>query len=296
MTNVQPMFEPDANQMRRHVAHLFEGWLDGCHEGRIELAWTDARDGRLTRAAIFGTDELDELVERAVIENSHHGQNVYIGQALRKPGTALSSRCKDEDFFALTAFYADIDDDVTATASINYRNRGCPPTGVVVTGKHPHLRAQMLWRLKEPVRDAQVCRSQNAALAHALDGDPSVINPGRVLRLGGSIAWPVKQGRIIECTQFLDFDDGRPGIYLPEQIARAFPPAEVAPATPQSETAPLAPQPPGVASPPRTAPSTPSQSTLKSTGHFAVVMVAVMRVGESGSSVGGRFRTGQFSL
>jgi hypothetical protein len=37
-SNVQPMIEPDAEQMRRHVAHLFEGFLDGCHEGRIELA------------------------------------------------------------------------------------------------------------------------------------------------------------------------------------------------------------------------------------------------------------------
>jgi hypothetical protein len=46
-SNVQPMIEPDREQMRRHVAHLFEGFLDGCHEGRIELAWTDGRDGRL---------------------------------------------------------------------------------------------------------------------------------------------------------------------------------------------------------------------------------------------------------
>jgi RecA-family ATPase len=224
MSNVQPMFEPDAGQMRRHVGHLFEGWLDGCHEGRIELAWTDARDGKLRHAQSFGTDELDELVERAVQENRLQGQNVYIGQALRQPDSAPFERGKDGDFFALTAYYVDIDDDVTATASINYRNRGCPPTGVVVTGRHPHVRAQMLWRLESPVRDAVSCRLQNIALANALDGDLSVINPSRVLRLGGSIAWPSKEGRVIERTEFLDFDDSRPKIYYPEQIARAFPP------------------------------------------------------------------------
>ena len=226
MSNVQPMFEPDAAQMRRHVGHLFEGWLDGCHEGRIELAWTDARDGKLRHASSFGTDELDELVERAVQENRHQGQNVYIGQALRQPDSAPFERGKDDDFFALTAFYVDIDDDVTATASINYRNRGCPPTGVVVTGRHPHVRAQMLWRLESPVRDAAACRGQNMALAYALDGDLSVVNPSRVLRLGGSIAWPTKGGRVIERTEFLDFDDGRPKTYYPEQIARAFPPVQ----------------------------------------------------------------------
>lgn len=230
------MFEPDASQMRRHVGHLFEGWLDGCQEGRVELAWTDARDGKLRHALSFGTDALDELVERAIQENRQQGQNVYIGQALRKPDIAPFGRGRDDEFFALTAFYVDIDDDVTATASINYRNRGCPPTGVVITGRHPHLRAQMLWRLDSPMRDAAVCRQQNSALAQALDGDPSVINPSRVLRLGGSIAWPTKEGRVIERTEFLDFEDGRPKVYLAEQIARAFPPAQPALVTPAATT------------------------------------------------------------
>ena len=230
-SNVQPMIEPDPQQMRRHVAHLFEGLLDGCHEGKIELAWTDGRDGKLKHAAIFGTDELDELVARAIAENRKPGQNVYVGQALRKPDIAPFGRCNDNDFFALTAFYADIDDDVTATASINYRNRGCPPTGVVITGRNPHLRAQMLWRLKAPIHDAKAARLQNLALAEALGGDATVINPSRVLRLGGSIAWPLKKGRVVERTEFLSFDDGRPTSYLAEQIAKAFPPA---PALPQS--------------------------------------------------------------
>jgi len=238
MSNVQPMIEPDPAQMRRHAGHLFEGWLDGCHEGKIELAWTSGQDGRLCYAAIFGTDELDELVERAVLENRKPGQNVYVGIALRKPEIAPFGRCKDDEFFALTAFYADIDDDVTATASINYRNRGCPPTGVVITGRHPHLRAQMLWRLKEPVRDPETCRRQNLALAVALGGDTSVVNPSRVLRLGGSIAWPVKEGRVIERTDFLDFDDGRPKAYLAEQIARAFPPVQPSPASTCASAAP----------------------------------------------------------
>jgi len=220
------MIEPDAEQMRRHVAHLFEGFLDGCHEGRIELAWTDGRDGRLRHATIFGTDQLDELVARAFAENRKPGQNVYIGQALRKPDIPPFGRCKDEDFLALTAFYVDIDDDTTATAVTSYRHRGCPPTGVVITGRQPHMRAQMLWRLNRPERDPQACRIQNLALAEALGGDTTVVNPSRVMRLGGSIAWPVKEGRVIERTEFLTFEDGRPKSYLPEQIAKAFPPAQ----------------------------------------------------------------------
>jgi hypothetical protein len=238
MSNIQPMIEPDPQQMRRHVGHLFEGYLDGCHDGLIELAWTDGRDGRLRHAVMFHTSELDQLVARAVAENREPGQNLYIGQALRKPDVPPLGRGSDRHFFASPAYWVDIDDDVTATASINYRNRGCPPTGVVVTGRHPHLRAQMLWRLKTPLRDAHACRQQNLALAQALGGDATVVNPSRVLRLGGSIAWPLKEGRVIESTQFLEFNDGRPKEYLAEQIARAFPPAQVSLIAPAPKTAP----------------------------------------------------------
>ena len=225
--NVRPILEPDAGEMLCHVEHLFGGELDGCHEGLIELAWTDGRDGRLRHADLFGTDQLEDLVERAARANRIPGQNVYIGQALRKPDVAPSERCSDDDFFALTSFYADLDDDVTATARIFYRHRGCPPTGVVVTGRHPHVRAQMLWRVETPERDPEICRRQNRALADALGGDPSVVNPGRVMRLGGSVAWPVKPDRIVERTEFLTFGDGRPRVYLPGQVAKAFPPIGV---------------------------------------------------------------------
>jgi hypothetical protein len=103
------MIEPCPEQMRQHLEHLFGGYLDACHEGKIELAWCDGRDGKLKHAAIFGTDQLDELVERAIQANRIPGQNVYIGQALRKPDIPPFGRCTDADFFALPAFYVDLD-------------------------------------------------------------------------------------------------------------------------------------------------------------------------------------------
>jgi hypothetical protein len=224
MSNLEPIVAPDREQMQRHVAHLFELPLEGCDGGCIELAWTDSEDRKLRHAAIFRLDRLDELVERAIAENRRPGQNVYIGQALRKPDTPPSGRCKDEDFFALTAFYVDVDDDVMAAAATEYSDRRCPPTGVIVTGRHPHVRAQMVWRLEHPVHDPAACRHQNIALAEALRGDPTVVNPSRVLRLGGSVAWPLKSGRVIERTEFVSFDDGRPKVYVAEQVAKAFPP------------------------------------------------------------------------
>jgi hypothetical protein len=223
--NVQTLIEPDADQMLCHLEHLFGGDLDGCHEGRIELAWSEGDDGSPRHAAIFNTSEIEELVERAVNENQIPGRNVYVGQALRKDDIPPFGRCNDQDFLALTTFYVDLDEDgAVAAARKVYRDRDCPPTAVVVTGRHPHIRAQMLWRQETPERDPDACRRQNKALADALGGDPMVVNPSRVMRLGGSIAWPTKPGRIAERTEFATFEDDRPKVYYPGQLAKAFPP------------------------------------------------------------------------
>lgn len=38
------------------------------------------------------------------------------------------------------------------------------------------------------------------------------------------MAWASKPGRVTERTEFHTFNDGRPRLYLPGQLARAFPP------------------------------------------------------------------------
>ncbi|HEX6011576.1 MAG TPA: hypothetical protein VFY87_07195 [Geminicoccaceae bacterium] len=218
-----PSLEPDPGTMRRHLDHLFGGDLDGLHDGLVELAWSDPGTGDLRHAELFATDRLDRLVETALRHNRVAGRNVYLGQALRRPDAPPSGRCGDAHFLALTACYADLDDDVVAQAREAYRARGCPPTAVVVTGRRPHVRAQLLWRLETPERDPDQGRRQNLTLALALGGDRGVVNPGRVLRLAGSLAWPVKPGRVLERTELQTFADGRPRVYLPGQLARAFP-------------------------------------------------------------------------
>jgi hypothetical protein len=212
---------PNEEQIQAHLDHLFGGYLDGCHDGLIEIAWTDSSDGKLREAQLFGTDHIEDAVAEAVKQNRTEGQNVYVGAALRKPHTAPFGRAKDTDFFCLPGFYVDLDEEeAVRTASSNYS--GCPPTCAVWTGKTPHPRVQLWWRHEEPERDPERSRQQNKALARALNGDPTVINPSRVMRLGGSIAWPSKAGRVAEMTEFVTFDDGRPAIYQNGQLAKAF--------------------------------------------------------------------------
>ena len=69
------------------------------------------------------------------------------------------------------------------------------PTLAVCTGRHPHPRTQLFWRLSEPIVDAGELERALAAVAEALGGDPQVVDAARVMRLAGSIAWPHKDGR-----------------------------------------------------------------------------------------------------
>ena len=171
--NIHALFEPDANAMRDHLEHLFGGYLDGYHDGLIELAWTDTKanaDGRyaLRHATMYGTDQIEELITDACRLNTQPMCNVYVGAALRKPGTFPGGRAADGDVLALTCGYVDLDDDGAAlTAKDKYGT--AKPTKIVVTGREPYTRAQMWWRLDEPVTDQKQSEALLKGMAAALE-------------------------------------------------------------------------------------------------------------------------------
>jgi len=70
--------------------------------------------------------------------------------------------------------------------------------------------------------DPQTLRKDNAIIAAALGGDSACINPGRVMRLAGSIAWPVKSGRIAELVELQTWTN-RPPAYADGEVIHAFP-------------------------------------------------------------------------
>jgi hypothetical protein len=225
---VTPMFNPDIDAMRQHVEHLFGGYLDGCHEGLIELAWTETRPDesgryRLKNARMYGTDELEELVEEAARLNSQPMCNVYIGAALRHPDTPPFGRAQDKDAWALTCAYSDLDDPGAAIAAKDIYGLD-KPNLVVVTGRAPHIRAQTWWRLEEPIKDAEWWPGLLRGIAKKLNADSTVTNPSRVMRLAGSIAWPVKDGRTVELTTIAPLKEPGASFYAIEHLARVFPP------------------------------------------------------------------------
>jgi hypothetical protein len=238
---------PDRGLMLRHVELVFGGDYDGALDGLVELAWTDPATGALRHGQLFGTDKFEELTERAEALNRVEGCNVYLGAALRKPGTTRDRRASDAAFYSAPFAWADIDDNCVSAAVHAAKASGAPPTMTIVTGRHPYLRAQLWWRLAEAERDGAAIKALCASIGLALNGDSTVSNPSRVLRLGGSIAWPVKPGRAREATEVHIPQDGRPNSYYVAALAKSFaalaPLLNAAPKSPEQSAPPNAPPP-----------------------------------------------------
>lgn len=242
--SVYTLSKPDATAMRVHVEHLFGGYLDGYHDGKIELSWTDIKPDesgrhRLRSARLYDTTDIDELIAEAVRLNSQPMCNVYIGAALRKPETAPFGRAADKDALCLTAAYVDLDDEGAALAVKDIYGQ-VKPTLVVVTGYAPHTRAQLWWRLDEPMTDPDQWSALIKGMAAKLRGDPTVSNPSRVMRLAGSVAWPVKEGRTVELTKIVPLTEPGQKVYAFSHLTALFPPilvtTQAVQTTPQSHT------------------------------------------------------------
>jgi hypothetical protein len=111
---------------------------------------------------------------------------------------------------------------------------------VVVTGNAPHIRAQLWWKFDEPLTDPNLWPPLLRGMAAALKGDSTVTNPGRVMRLAGSVAWPVKEGRKVELTHIAPIREPGQSVYAYGHLASLFPPvaglASSAPAAPVTMT------------------------------------------------------------
>ena len=220
--------EPNPDAMREQLGVLFPETVDQ-PDGLIELAWTSPKPdaaGRynLSHARLFRPDQIDELVAMACRLNKREKCNVYIGAGLRKAGTPLRGRTKDENFLSARAVWVDLDDE----GSVERADAAwvhCPPSLVVQTGEYPHERCQAWWMLDAWEANAEVLRDVMGGLQGALHSDPSVVQAGRVMRLAGSIAWDIKAGRVPELTAVVSATRVR---YRLDDIRGAYPAVPVA--------------------------------------------------------------------
>jgi predicted P-loop ATPase len=207
---------PNTDNMRGHLAFLF-GDAREFDDGLIEIA---VRTAHGWQSRLFGTDEINAAAAWAAQENAK-GSNVYVGAALRDPDAPPFGRASDADHYATTAAYVDLDESDAANAAAA-RTGACKPDFVVCTGVHPHRRLQLWWKLDEPVSTPDRHRVLMEGLADTLGGDRTVCNPSRIMRLAGSIAWPMKPGRVEEMTFVVPLKY-QPSRHTAEAVAAAYP-------------------------------------------------------------------------
>lgn len=194
--NVQNLHKPNIDKITEHLTFLFGDMT----QGRIEVS-------TLTVSETFLTTEIHKAALRAESWNEQ-GKNVYVCGSLLKPDTFPSARGKDEDFFATSVLWCDLDE-AFDPAKLKQLYKQCPPSISVITGRTPDIRAHLWWKLDTPCTDAAQVKDALKGIAGALGGDPAVTNPCRLMRIGGSVAWPTKDGRITETTEVKGVSDAK---------------------------------------------------------------------------------------
>lgn len=187
---------PDKSAILSHLRFLFADQPDGL----IEIAYTPESSSAVSKADFFKISDIEKAAEFAANQNAKEGVNVYVGASLRHPDTAPFGRSNINDYYKATALWCDLDD-AAAAKNAKEKYKDLPPSFVVITGRHPNLRAQVWWKLQEPQSNKEEHKKALANVCAALNGDRAVVDPIRVMRLGGTVAWPKKEGRIPEATE-----------------------------------------------------------------------------------------------
>jgi len=193
----------------------------------------------------FSPEWLDEAVEW--VENMNaKGYNLY---AVRNPiRHDVKGSASDGDIVASFFLWADFDE--PSSADNVRRWEGPKYSAAVTTGRIPGTRVHTYWRLAVPCTDMALWRDTQVAIAAQFGSDEKVVNPSRIMRIGGTVSYPAKHKQERGYTQELttirtEYDDERQPVTL-DQMRRAFnatPPAK--PAQPAQPTQPTQPTPNG---------------------------------------------------
>jgi len=191
--------QPDKKLIKQHIEFVLQGMEDYA-DGFFEIAYGNETNVP-NMAEKFTFDKINEAVEFAAKKNAD-GRNVYVVGSILDPDSVPFGRCSDMDFYACNAVWCDIDKKIDHS-ELRLRYEKLPPSMVIVTGRTPHLRTHLWWKLAEPCTDAETLREMLSGIANTIGGDLAVCNPARLMRLGGTIAWPKKEGRVTELTEII---------------------------------------------------------------------------------------------
>lgn len=221
----------DPAAIRRDLQFMTRHWA--------ELAtpvWFEVRafkEGAQPQTAKFRPDWIDDAVGWIADMNSK-GYNIY---AVRNPiRDGVSGSASDSDIVAARYLWADCDD--PAAAGNVLRFDGPKWSAAVQTGTAPSVRAHVYWELDVWCHDLAAWRAMQVTISKHFASDPLVINPSRIMRVGGTISYPAQhkqaRGYVSEMTTIrTEYPEAREPVSL-DQMTRVFGSREPAkPAAPQ---------------------------------------------------------------
>lgn len=209
----------DQGAIRRDLEYMTARWNELPERAMFEIR--AFKEGNHPQTAKFAVDWIDDAVDWINSMNGM-GYNIY---AVRNPIRAnFSGSASDTDIIASFFLWADCDD---ASAAGNvYRFDGPKWSAAVTTGRTPSIRVHTYWQLKEPCYDMAAWRAMQATIASHFASDPTVINPSRIMRVGGTVAYPdakkKTRGYVSELTTLrTEYDEARDPVTM-DQMERVF--------------------------------------------------------------------------
>jgi hypothetical protein len=165
----------------------------------FEIAYTD-NAGRPNMARHFSSEDIEKAADFIAEKNETPGTNIYLKPAPVTPMDANNKRTGAAAFEQTNKLWADIDRE-TKDGELKRLYHDHPPSFVVITGHTPFTRAQLYWQLYAPELNEEAVKHVLRGIEQTLRGDPAVVDVGTLMRVGGTIAWPYKQGRVAELTE-----------------------------------------------------------------------------------------------
>lgn len=217
MSEIPTLPQPDL--ILKDLDYMTRRWSELEAPARLEVR--AFREGYQPQIAKFNPDDLQEAVGW-IEDMNERGYSIY---AVRNPVRAdLSGPATDGDIIAAFFLWADCDDPTAAGNVLRFD--GPKWSAAVITGTVPSQRAHTYWELQTACTDMAAWRQMQETIAAHFGSDRAVVNPSRIMRVGGTVTYPaehkVKKGYVKEVTSIrTEYDDARPRVTL-EQMARVF--------------------------------------------------------------------------